>query len=121
MYGKKNNKNKKNNNFIKKLKNEELIDNIINLNKIYEKYLMNNDENNNSIINKLFIFELENILPKFIEILNNEEIEILYMSLINLIGAYNHNIRIGAKNLLIYLTNNKYIDFTINNNNGKIN
>ena len=101
--------------FIKKMKSEEFIENIINLNKIYEKYLMNNNENNNSIINKIFIFEVENILPKFIEILNNDEIENFYLCLINLIGSFNHNIRNGAKNLIKYLIKNKIIDFISNN------
>ena len=76
---------------------------------------MNNNENNNSIINKIFIFEVENILPKFIEILNNDEIENFYLCLINLIGSFNHNIRNGAKNLIKFLIKNKIIDFISNN------
>ena len=80
------------------IKNSNDINIIINLNKIYEKYQIEKEEN--SLINKVFIVELENILPKIIENLNNKEIEIIYECLTHLICSMNHNIRKGAKNIL---------------------
>jgi hypothetical protein len=80
------------------IKNSNDINIIINLNKIYEKYQIEKEEN--SLINKVFIVELENVLPKIIENLNNKEIEIIYECLTNLICSMNHNIRKGAKNIL---------------------
>lgn len=82
----------------KEIKNIDDINKIINLNKIYNKYQIEKEEN--SLINKVFIVELENILPKYIIILNNNEIEIIYECLTNLICSANHNIRKGAKNIL---------------------
>ena len=80
------------------IKNKDDINLIINLNKIYDKYKIGNEEN--SLINKILIYELDNILPKFIEILNNDELEIIYDCLTNFISSINHNMRNGAKNIL---------------------
>ena len=88
---------------IKKEKN----DTIIYLNQIYEKYLINKDVN--SLINKIYIFELENILPKFVEFFSKNELDITYQCLINLICSINHDIRKGAKNILKFLVENKFI------------
>jgi len=88
---------------IKKEKNN----NIIYLNQIYEKYLMNKDVN--SLINKIYIFELENLLLKFVEFFNKNELENIYQFLINLICSINHDIRKGAKNILKFLVENKLI------------
>ena len=90
-----------------KIKNKEKNNTIIYLNKIYEKYNICNDEN--SLMNKIIIFELENILPKFVDLLNNEELNNSYQCLINLIGSINHNIRIAAKNILKFLLDDKFI------------
>ena len=79
-----------------KIKND--INIIINLNKIYDKYQIKKEEN--SLINKIFIFELDNLLPQFIDILNIYEVEIIYGCLTNFICSINHNIRNGAKKLL---------------------
>ena len=91
---------------IKKEKN----DTIIYLNQIYEKYLINKDVN--SLINKIYIFELENLLPKFVEFFNENELDITYQCLINLISSINHDIRKGAKNILKFLVENKFIILT---------
>ena len=91
---------------IKKEKN----DTVIYLNQIYEKYLINKDVN--SLINKIYIFELENILPKFVEFFNKNELDITYQCLINLICSINHDIRKGAKNILKFLVENKFIILT---------
>jgi hypothetical protein len=90
--------NKFNKNNYKEIKNKDDINIIINLNKIYDKYQIGKEEN--SLINKIYIVELENILPKFINIITNDELEIIYECLTNLICSMNHNIRKGAKNIL---------------------
>ena len=82
----------------KDIKTKDNINSIINLNKIFDKYQIGKDEN--SLINKIFLFEIENIIPKFINILENEEIEIIYECITNLICSVNHNIRKAVKNLL---------------------
>ena len=92
---------------LKKIKNEEKDNTIIYLNKIYDKYSIDKDEK--VLINKIIIFELENILPIFIDLLNKEKLEEVYQCLINLIGSINHNLRQGAKNILKSLINNKFI------------
>ena len=92
---------------IVKLKNPDKFRTIIYLNKIYEKYNINNEEN--SLMNKIYIFELENIIPKFAKLLNDEELDNTYQCLINLIGSINHNIRNGAKNILKLFVNDKLI------------
>ena len=98
------NKTKKEN--LTKIKKEK-NNNIIYLNQIYEKYLMNKDVN--SLINKIYIFELENLLLKFVEFFNKNELENIYQFLINLICSINHDIRKGAKNILKFLVENKLI------------
>ena len=90
--------NKINKNNYYELKNKDTVGVIINLNKIYDKYQIKKEEN--SLTNKIFIFELDNLLPKFIDILNNNEVEIIYGCLTNFICSINHNIRNGAKKLL---------------------
>ena len=82
----------------KEIRNKDNINILINLNKIYDKYQIKKEEN--SLINKIFIFELDNLLPKFIDILNNNEVEIIYGCLTNFICSINHNIRNGSKKLL---------------------
>jgi hypothetical protein len=103
--------NKIDKNIYKEIKNKDDINLIINLNKIYDKYKIGNEEN--SLINKILIFELDNILPKFIEILNKDELEIIYDCLTNFISSINHNMRNGAKNILKSLFKTNLI--TINN------
>ena len=90
-----------------KLKNPDKFRTIIYLNKIYEKYNINNEEN--SLMNKIYIFELENIIPKFTKLLSDEELDNTYQCLINLIGSINHNIRNGAKNILKLFVNDELI------------
>jgi hypothetical protein len=92
---------------IVKLKNPDKFRTIIYLNKIYEKYNINKEEN--SLMNKIYIFELENIIPKFTKLLSDEELDNTYQCLINLIGSINHNIRNGAKNILKLFVNDKLI------------
>ena len=104
--------NKKNYN---EIKNNDDINIIINLNKIYDKYQIGKEEN--SLINKIFIFELENIIPKFIQFLSNNELEIIYDCLTNFICSINHSIRLGSKNLLKVFMKKNLI--SLNNSNNK--
>ena len=99
--------NKFNKNNYKEIKNKNDINIIINLNKIYDKYQIGKEEN--SLINKIYIVELENILPKFINIITNDELEIIYECLTNFICSINYNIRKAAKNLLKLFKQKKLI------------
>ena len=99
--------NKLNKNNYNEIKSKDDINIIINLNKVYNKYKLGNEEN--SLINKIYIFELENILTKFIQMFNNEELEIIYDCLTNFICSRNRNIRNGAKNILKLLMQNNLI------------
>ena len=99
--------NKFNKNNYKEIKNIDDINIIINLNKIYDKYQIGKEEN--SLINKIYIVELENILPKFINIITNDELEIIYECLTNFICSINYNIRKAAKNLLKLFKQKKLI------------
>ena len=65
------------------------------------------DKEENSLMNKIIIFELDNILPKFVELFNNEELNNIYECLIYLICSVNHNIRNGVKNILKFLADAK--------------
>ena len=87
------------------IKIKEKSNTIIYLNKIFNKYLLDKEEN--SLMNKIIIFELDNILPKFVEFFNNEELNNIYECLINLICSVNHNIRNGVKNILKFLADAK--------------
>ena len=87
-----------NTNNLKEIKNTDDINALINLNKIYDKYQIAKLEN--SLINKIYINEMENILPKFINYYHNKDIEIIYECVTNFIGSANHNIRKSAKTLL---------------------
>ena len=107
--------NKINDNNYKEVKNKDNINILINLNKIYDKYQIEKEEN--SLINKIFIFELENILPKLLQTLNNGELETIYECLTNLINSINHNIRNGAKNILKFFLKHNFINL----NNSHIN
>ena len=99
--------NKLNKNNYNEIKSKDDINIIINLNKVYNKYKLGNEEN--SLINKIYIFELENILTKFIQMFNKEELEIIYDCLTNFICSRNRNIRNGAKNILKLLMQNNLI------------
>ena len=85
-------------NNLKELKNADDINVLIHLNKIYDKYRIGNLEN--SLINKIYINEMENIVPKFINYYHNKDLEIIYECVTNFIGSANHNIRKSAKTLL---------------------
>jgi hypothetical protein len=85
-------------NNLKEIKNADDINVLIHLNKIYDKYQIGKLEN--SLMNKIYINEMEKILPKFINYYHNKDIEIIYECVTNFIGSANHNIRKSAKNLL---------------------
>ena len=97
-----------NTNNLKELKNTDDIDALINLNKIYDKYKIGKLEN--SLINKIYINEMENILPKFNNYYHNKDIEIIYECVTNFIGSANKNIRKSAKILLKSFIQTKLIN-----------
>ena len=88
---------------------ESSIRKLIYLNKIYNKYNLSNQENKPMI--NILIFELENILPKFMKCLNEDELKQIFEVLINLIDSNDTNLRKATKNLLNEFTKLNIITF----------
>jgi len=94
-----------------RLYSDELsIRKLINLNKIYNKYNLNNQENKPMI--NILQFELENILPKFMKCLSEDELKQIFEVLINLIDSNDTNLRKATKNLLQEFTKLNMISFS---------
>ena len=79
------------------------------LNKIYNKYNLSNQENKPMI--NILQFELENILPKFMKCLSEDELKQIFEVLINLIDSNDNNLRKATKNLLQEFTKLNLINF----------
>ena len=77
---------------------ETSIRKLIYLNQIYNKYNLSNQENKPMI--NILIFELENIMPKFMKCLSEDELKQIFEVLINLIDSNDSNLRKATKNLL---------------------
>ena len=93
-----------------KLYNDELnIRKLLYLNKIYNKYNLGSQENKPMI--NILQFELENILPKFMKCLNEDELKQIFDVLINLIDSNDTNLRKATKNLLQEFTKLNIITF----------
>ena len=93
-----------------RLYSDELsIRKLIYLNKIYNKYNLSNQENKPMI--NILQFELENILPKFMKCLSENELKQIFEVLINLIDSNDTNLRKATKNLLQEFTKLNIISF----------
>ena len=94
-----------------RLYSDELsIRKLIYLNKIYNKYNLSNQENKPMI--NILQFELENILPKFMKCLSDNELKQIFEVLINLIDSNDTNLRKATKNLLQEFTKLNIISFS---------
>ena len=99
----------KNGEYEKLYDNELSIRKLIYLNKIYNKYNLCNQENKPMI--NILQFELENILPKFMKCLSEDELKEIFQVLINLIDSNDMNLRKATKNLLQEFTKLNMITF----------
>jgi len=88
---------------------ETSIRKLIYLNQIYNKYNLSNQENKPMI--NILIFELENIMPKFMKCLSEDELKQIFEVLINLIDSNDSNLRKATKNLLNEYTKLNIITF----------
>jgi hypothetical protein len=88
---------------------ESSIRKLIYLNRIYNKYNLSNQENKPMI--NILIFELENIMPKFMKCFNENELKQIFEVLINLIDSNDSNLRKATKNLLNEYTKLNIITF----------
>ena len=88
---------------------ETSIRKLIYLNQIYNKYNLSNQENKPMI--NILIFELENIMPKFMKCLSEDELKQIFEVLINLIDSNDSNLRKATKNLLNEYTKLNIIKF----------
>ena len=102
-----------NENDLNKLYNNSIIETIVGINKIYNKYKLNNEEI--SMIFNLLQFELEKIIPKFMLYFSNEELEKLFYSLLDFIDSINPNLRKIAHNLLLDFKKLNLIKFNAKN------
>ena len=82
---------------------------IIQLNKIYDKYKLANEEI--SLMNSVIQFELENILPKFIKCFNDKELKELFNVVLCFTESMNNNLRKAAKNILSQFISLDLINF----------
>ena len=100
----------KNGNYERLYSDELSIRKLIYLNKIYNKYNLSNQENKPMI--NILQFELENILPKFMKCLSENELKQIFEVLINLIDSNDINLRKATKNLLQEFTKLNIISFS---------
>ena len=100
----------KNGNYERLYSDELSIRKLIYLNKIYNKYNLSNQENKPMI--NILQFELENILPKFMKCLSENELKQIFEVLINLIDSNDINLRKATKNLLQEFTKLNIITFS---------
>ena len=84
---------------LKKLYNDAMIKIIIGIQKIYNKYKLNNEDT--SMMFSLLQFELEKNIPTFILFFNNDELDQLFDALLDFIDSINPNLRKIAHNLLL--------------------
>jgi hypothetical protein len=103
---------------LSKVKNDEYdklycedtsINKLIYLNKIYNKYNLNVQENKPMI--NILQFELENTLPKFMKCFNINELQQIFSVLTNLIDSNDVNLRKATKNLLQEFINLNLVEF----------
>ena len=99
----------KNGEYDKLYSDESSIRKLIYLNKIYNKYNLSNQENKPMI--NILQFELENILPKFMKCLSEDELKQIFEVLINLIDSNDTNLRKSTKSLLQEFTKLNIITF----------
>ena len=85
-------------NKLSQLYNPYLIKIIENMNKIYVKYKLNNEDN--CMIFSLLLFELENTVPKFFLLFKDDELNILFYSLLDFVDSVNPNLRKNSHQLL---------------------
>ena len=78
-------------------------------NKIFIKYNMGEEECNEII--KIIIFELNNLIPKYMRYLTSVEIQRLFLYIIDFVEAKNTIIRKSVKNLMENLVEYKLITF----------
>ena len=78
--------------------NESIIKSIEIMHQIYLKYKLNNEDN--SLLFSLLLFELENTIPQFFLLFKSEELNILFYALLDFVDAINPNLRKISHELL---------------------
>ena len=78
--------------------NEAIIKVIQVMHQIYIKYKLNNEDN--SLIFSLLLYELENTIPNFFLLFKSEELNILFYALLDFVDAINPNLRKISHELL---------------------
>jgi hypothetical protein len=97
--------------------NKDIIQTLITINKIYNKYQLSDEDE--SEIFALLQFELENNIPKFILYFSNDELSQLFEVLLDFVNSINPNIRRLSQNLLLDFKKLNLINFQNKQKNGK--
>ena len=82
-----------------KIYNNSIIKVLVGVNKIYNKYKLNNEDT--SMIFGLLQFELENAIPKFMLYYTNDELSQLFDALLDFVDSINSNLRNISHKLLL--------------------
>ena len=82
-----------------KLYNKGILQTILGINKIFNKYKLNNEDT--SMMFNLIQFELEKNIPKFILYFTDEELTELFNAVLDFVDSINPNLRKIAHNLLL--------------------
>ena len=80
------------------LYNESIIKSIEIMHQIFIKYKLNNEDN--SLLFSLLLFELENTIPQFFLLFKSDELNILFYALLDFVDAINPNLRKISHQLL---------------------
>ena len=98
-----------------KIYNKSIIKVLVGVNKIYNKYKLNNEDT--SMMFSLLQFELENTIPKFMLYFTNDELNELFYSLLDFVDSINPNLRKISHKLLLDFKKLNLICFKGNNEN----
>ena len=101
-----------------KIYNKSIIKALVGVNKIYNKYKLNNEDT--SMMFSLLQFELENNIPKFTLFFTNDELNELFYSLLDFVDSINPNLRKISHKLLLDFKKLNLIYFKGNNENEDI-
>ena len=98
-----------------KIYNKAIIKVLVGVNKIYNKYKLNNEDT--SMMFSLLQFELEKTIPKFMLFFSDDELNELFYSLLDFVDSINPNLRKISHKLLLDFKKLNLVYFKGNNEN----
>jgi len=88
---------------------EKMIESIETYNKVFKKYKLSEQENNEFI--DVIVFEFDFILPKCMKLMVPKQVESLFFSVIDFIDSRNSHLRFCVKNIMKQIVENRLISF----------